>query len=442
MEELLFNKSYLRIKKVLKKAYEAPYYKELLDEAGINPEDDFNYEKFKKIRITSKNEFNEHKYDMFTNSVNDFSMEEYCRIEDGDEKALYLEDRGLSLKVTSGSTGQPLEVFKSFKDMDKDYLSLNIQRRRLTDYDFSGKFMWIWPVNPYTARYFNISCDVNQAREVNKYGYQYFLFEHSDENMRKLYIALREYNCEWMTSSPSVLYKLAEYIQKSGADSLKLKYIECHSEKLYDWQKEKIFEVFGVTPVSIYSSNEIQFMGAVCENGKLHIFSNTCFVEFIDSKKEGTKEICVTSLNYMDVPVIRYKLGDCGDWDMDGDCGCELHKYPAVKLSGFRTNDFLVTKYGTLMEPFVIVDSIYFLHCDMGVEIKQYKVIERDYDVFDYYLPSILIMENTKMIEEFEKNYLEFVLKYPVTVNVKPFEEEVAMTSGMKYRYFEVRLDK
>lgn len=442
MEEQLFKKSYLGIKRVLKKAYESKYYRTLLDEAGINPDDEFEYEDFKRIRITTKNEYDENKFDMFTYSISGFSKEEYQKIEDGDEKDLYLEKYGLLLKITSGSTGQPLEVLKSTKDMDKDYLSLNIQRRRLTDYDFSGKFMWIWPVNPYTLKYFNMNCDVNEAREVNKYGYQFFLYEHSDENMHKLYQSIIDNDCEWMTSSPSVLYKLAEYTEKSQLTPLALKYIECHSEKMYDWQKEKISEVFGVTPVSMYSSNEIQFMGAVCERGKLHLFSNICFVEFIDSRKKDTKEICVTSLNYTDVPVIRYKLGDCGDWDMEVECDCRLHKYPAVKLSGFRTNDFLITKRGTLMEPFVIVDSIYYLACDFNLEIKQYKVIERAYDRFDYFLPRAVIEGNKDRIEEYEKNYLEYVLKYPITVSVKAFEDELSQALGMKYRYFEVKFDE
>lgn len=440
MEKKLFDKSYSGIKRILKKAYESPYYKKLLDEANINPDAEFSYEDFKRIRITTKNDYNENKFDMLTSFASDFSLDEFKKIEGAYEQDQYLEKNGLLLKNTSGSTGQPLDVIKSIRDTNKDYLSLNIQRRKLTNYDFSGKFMWIWPVNPYTLKYFKVDCDVNEAREVNKYGYQFFLYEHSDENLYKLHRAIVDNNCEWMTSSPSVLFKLAEYIEKAELSPLKLKYIECHSEKLYNWQKEKIASVFGVVPVSVYSSNEIQFMGAVCECGKLHIFSNTCFVEFIDSKIEGTKEICVTSLNYTDVPVIRYKLGDCGDWDMDGECDCKLHKYPAIKLSGFRTNDFLVTKKGTLMEPFVITDSIYFLSCSLKLEIKQYKVIEYAYDRFVYYISRALIDENKDRIKKYIEEYLEFVLKYPVVVDVKPFEEEKALASGMKYRYFEVKL--
>lgn len=442
MEEQLFKKSYSHIKKILKKAYESKYYRKLLDEAGINPDADFEYKDFKRIKVTTKNDYNKNKFDMFTDSVCGFSKEEYQKIRDGNEKDLYLEKYGFVLKVTSGSTGQPLEVLKSSKDIDKDYLSLNIQRRRLTNYDFSDKFMWIWPVNPYTIKYFNMNCNVNTPRKINKYGYQFFLYEHSDENMNKLYQALIDNHCKWMTSSPSVLYKLAEYIEKSKLKAPVLKYIECHSEKMYDWQKNKIVEIFGVTPINIYSSNEIQFMGAVCGKGRLHLFSNTCFVEFIDSKKEGIKEICVTSLNYTDLPIIRYKLGDCGDWDMDTECDCSLHNYPLAKLNGFRVNDFLITKNQTLMEPFVIVDSIYFIACDLGLEIKQYKVIQRTYDRFDYYLPKKVIGTNKDNIEDYGEKYLECVLKYSVTINVKPFEDEGSLVSGMKYRYFEVKLDE
>ena len=441
MEEKLFKKYYSQIKKILKKAYEAEYYKKLIDEANIDLNTDFEYEDFKRIRFSTKNDYNDNKFEMFTSGMEGFSKEEYLKIEESDMKDSYLENHGLLLKVTSGSTGQPLEVLKSSKDIDKDYLSLNLQRRKLTDYDFTGKFIWIWPINPYTIKYFNLDCEVNEVKEVNKYGYQFFLYEHSDENMSKLYHALIDNQCEWMTSSPSVLFKLAEFISKYKLNPPTLKYIECHSEKMYDWQKETIADIFGVVPVSIYSSNEIQFMGAVCEKGNLHLFSNACFVEFIESQKTATKEICVTSLNYTNIPVIRYKLGDCGDWNTETECNCKLHKYPSVKLSGFRTNDFLITKNNTYMEPFVISDSIFFLFYYLHLEIRQYKVIERDYDTFEYYLPKKILEENNEAIIEFIQNYLAYVLKYPVTVTTKAYEDEKSFSSGIKYRYFEVKLD-
>ena len=441
MEEQLFEKYYSQIKKILKKAYEAEYYKKLIDEADIDLDSDFKYEDFKRIKFSTKNDYNENKFEMFTSGFEEFSKEEYLKLKDGNIQDNYLRDHGLLLKVTSGSTGQPLEVLKSCRDVNKDYLSLNIQRRKLTDYDFAGKFIWIWPVNPYTIKYFNMGCDVNQIREVNQYGYQFFLYEHSNANIGKLYQALVDNQCEWVTSSPSVLFKLAKYIKEYKLEPPFLKYIECHSEKMYDWQRETIVDVFGVVPVSIYSSNEIQFMGAVCEKGNLHLFSNTCFVEFIESQKEETREICVTSFNYTDVPMIRYKLGDCGDWNKELKCDCKLYKYPSVKLSGFRTNDFLVTKNHTYMEPFVIVDSIYYLSCNFNLEIKQYKVIECDYDKFEYYMPKKLLEENSQAIVEFLQNYLAYILKYSVTVTMKAYEDEKSFSFGMKYRYFEVKLD-
>ena len=441
MEEKIFKKCSSQIKRVLKKAYESDYYRKLIDDANIDLDSDLEYEDFKRIKCSTKNDYNENRFEMFAGKMDGFSKEEYLKLEDRGMKNNYLSRNGLQLKVTSGSTGQPLEVLKSDRDMYKDYLSLNIQRRKLTDYDFTGMFIWVWPVNPYTIKYFDIDCDVNEVRKVNKYGYQFFLYEHSDENFKKLYHALIDNKCEWMTSSPSVLCKLAEYISKYKLNPPVLKYIECHSEKLYDWQKKTIFNVFGVVPVSIYSSNEIQFMGAVCEKGNLHLFSNTCFVEFIESHKKRTKEICVTSLNYTDVPVIRYRLGDCGDWNSEVECDCKLHKYPIVKLNGFRTNDFLITKNNTYMEPFVITDSVFFLFSKFDLVINEYKVIERDYDKFEYYLPKMILKKNKEAITEFLQDYLTCILKYPVNVTIKAYEDEESLSLGKKYRYFEVKFD-
>lgn len=441
VERELFYKNYSQIKKILKKAYETQYYKELIDGAHIDLERDIQYEDFLRIKCSSKNDYHENKFQMCTGELALFLQKEYQDHEEIREKDACLKEHGLQLKVTSGSTGQPLEVLKSNQDIAKDYLSLNMHRRRLTNYDFTGKFMWVWPANPYTVEFFNSICEMNTAIVVNKYGYQFFLYEHSEDNMEKLYRAMIDCQCEWLTSSPSVLYNFANYICEKELTPPELKYIECHSEKLYDWQRETIKSVFKIDPISIYSSNEIQFIGTICEQGNLHIFSNSCFVEFINSTKTQSKEICVTSLLYTDLPIIRYKLGDCGDWLEEGRCSCDFCKYPAAKLSGFRTNDFIITKNGTYMEPFVIVDSIFFLLHIFRIEIKEYKVVECAYDKFEYYLPKAILQKYNDIIIPFIHNYLSYVLDYPITVVTKEYEADTSVAVGMKYRYFEVRMD-
>ena len=94
------------------------------------------------------------------------------------------------------------------------------------------------------------------------------------------------------------------------------------------------------------------------------------------------------------------------------------------------------------MEPFVIVDSIFFLFYNFHIEINQYKVIQRNFDNFEYYLPRKVLDENNNAIIEFVQNYLSYILKYPVTVTTKAYEDEKTFSSGMKYKYFEVKLEQ
>lgn len=441
MEEKNFIENYSKIKNIVCNAYKAPYFKILIDNSGIDISKDFTYDDFRKIEYTTKNNYNDNKFDMFTNQLDGFTKENYDKFENGKTKQQFVRKYNLQFRITSGSTGQPLEVFKGMKDDKKDYIALNMHRRKLTNYEFNGVFMWIWPVNPYTVKFYNYTYSVNEPVHINKYGYQFFLFEHADENLRKLYDALINIKCEWVTSSPTALCSLINYIKKNDLSAPSLKYIECHSEKLYDWQREMITDAFGINPISIYSSNEVQFMGAVCECGNLHVFTNDCFVEFVDTVAD-VKELCVTSLNYKDVPIIRYKLGDCGEWAENQKCNCKLHKYPIINLKGYRVNDFLVTKNNTLVEPFVIADSIYYISNTFNVEIKQHKVVEKRFDLFEYYLDTSLFCSGISKVKDFLEYYLMVVLGYNITVEIMDFKSESSIYKGRKYKYFEVCIEK
>ena len=440
--ELEFIKNAKQIKKILRTAFSSKYYKNLFNQVGIMDIDnieELSYETFSKIPITSKNEYNENKFYMFTFDSDGFDVEHYRMLATGDEKRDYLNKFKIKLHITSGSTGQPLEVLKSQKDYAKDYLMLNNNRLRLTSYNFKGKFIWIWPINSVIYKYFP-NREFNVVREINKYGYMYCFYEHSNDNFNKLYEYIIQNDFEWVTTSPTLLCNFANYIKNNNLTFIHFKYIECHSEKLHDWQKDIISSVFGVKPVSIYSSNEVQFMGATCENN-LHVFSNTCFIEFIKNNN-GRNDLIVTSLNYTDIPIIRYKLGDCGKYINETDCNCALKRFPIIELDGFRSNDFIIGLNGKTIEPFIISDSIFLLSTTFSLNIKKYKVKQVDLDSFEFYLEREFLNDNIYLekYEEFLKEILESVLGYKVKVLMKNIEFDESLYSGNKYKYFEVSM--
>lgn len=438
MEEKNFNKEKGKIMRILRNAFKAKYYQQCFSELNLDLSRDITYEEFKKIPVMDKNNYNANKFDLVTLNTDDFDRDYYFSLSKGNEKQEYLQRFKLRYMTTSGSTGQPLEVLKGYNDEYMDYFTLNYYRKKMSNYNFKGAFVWIWPENPIMRQFLNgdmNGTELKKYRIENRYGYKYFMHEHSDKNFKDLYDFICEKKCEWVTSSPSLLYKLACYIQEKQFNYIEFQYIECHSEKLYDWQKEKIEEVFKCKPVSIYSSNEIQFMAGMCENEHLHMFSKGCFIEFMENN--GIKEVCVTSLNYFDVPIIRYKLGDCGDWCYDEQCDSRLGKLPSFVLNGTRVNDLLTTKSGTIMEPFVITDSVHLLCNRFGLEIKQHKIKQLSPDSFAFYFSKRDLDSSNIEYRFFLQDYLTKLLGYEVNVTIAEIEDLKELNDGRKFRYFE-----
>lgn len=436
VEEELFEKHYRKIKKLLDCANTAPYYKGLIEEAGIDLTGEVTYQDFARIRKTNKDIYEQNKFKMITEKVKGFDYEEFNQIRDLSERYNYLLDQGLVMKLTSGSTGQPLEVIKSNRDNFRDYVSLNENRKRMTAYDLSGTFVQIWPVNKsILKKYYSEQEAAKDYKVINDRGYMYFLSEHSEENLKKMYDFMFEKNCEWITSSPTVLYKFAKMIDDQKLQLPNIRYLECHSEKLYDWQREMIEKVFKCDISSIYSSNEVQFIGGLCKNGKMHLFEKSCFVEIVPDEN-GNKEILLTSLNYFDIPIIRYKIGDCGEWDMSGDCGCEFNDYAAFEVYGFRKNDFIKTERG-VVEPFLITDSVFALARECDIAINRYRAVQNAFNKFTYYIPGELIGTKADIIKKYLEKFVGDSLdRDDIEVKLEEFNLEDTTHFSKKFRYF------
>ncbi len=436
IEEELFEQYYKKIKKVLDYADSSEYYHNLFVDAGIDLSKKITYEEFKKIPKTEKNIYEKNKYGMVTKKLKLFEREKVNQIINLDERLKYFRECGIRSKVTSGSTGQPLEVLKGNKDIFRDYVVLNENRKKITDYDFSGSFVQIWPVNEAIFRKYRPEDEFTEYVTLNERGYMFLLCEHSEENLMRLYHFLFEKKCEWITSSPTVLYKLAKIIVEKKLDIPNIKYTECHSEKLYDWQKEMIYEAFKCDISSIYSSNEVQFIAGQCKCGRMHLFEKACFMEIVPDEN-GHDEILLTSLNYCEIPMIRYKIGDCGKWYGEQACDCEFKSYRSFELYGFRKNDYIKTCQGDL-EPFLIADSVFALAHESRIDIRSYRAVQTEYNKFVFYIPQ----ENIEAEGDFVKTKIEEFLKVglqrdDIEVLIERFDLDDTTHFGRKFRYFE-----
>jgi phenylacetate-CoA ligase len=95
---------------------------------------------------------------------------------------------------------------------------------------------------------------------------------------------------------------------------------------------------------------EIAAAASECEHGKLHLWPDAGLLETIDVARESdgsqTREFVCTGLLNMDMPLIRYRVGDCGQLEASSavcECGRTL---PVIKALDGRADDILYTMDG------------------------------------------------------------------------------------------------
>ena len=418
------------IKNVLQAAADTDYYKKLFKENGICVDEIKTYDDFIKIPITTKEEYRTNKYDFICNSKKKLLDIEQLKKCAGNFKACdkLLEKGGFNMVITSGSTGIPLEVIHSNKDDYRNYYMLNRYRRKFKEFSITEKYIWLLPMNEKTKCMF---FEKENKFLKDEYGIQYFLTNYSDEYMKEMHKLVEEEKPTWITGSPTAVATYAQFLKRNGL-SVKFNYIELHSEPCFSWQAAIIEEVFKTNYSIVYSSNEINFIAASCQDGKLHILEDNVFVELLESEQEGvsSQKVVLTGLNYLDTPFIRYEIGDLAK-----ETYCETCKKDAIELTGYRCSDMIYFSDETVCEPYIIYDSIFFMNAALKCDVLRYQVTQSSLGVFEYELDCKI---NDQLKERMIK-FLEDFLSEGLCVKIKVIVNEMSkekMLKNQKYKRF------
>ena len=430
-----FEKQKIFIKKVLKCSEKSKYYKEIYEKNNIDVASIDTYQDFCRIPILTKAELNDNKYHMITDEVRRINKDMYLSFgDDFKRKKDYLSENNFYLKITSGSTGIPVEIFKSKYDLQREYLGFNYFRKKTSGIFPSGKYIWIWPANKYIRQYFYDNPEMKVYRD-NDYGYKYMMEEYSDQSFKELSEFIVSEDIQWITAPPSMLYYYSQYISNNHLP-VKFGYIECHSEKLYQYQAELIYKTFGTTPVSVYSSNEVQFMGISCQCGNIHVIPQNSFIELL-AGPSGTARVVATSLACLDLPIIRYDLGDVGDFVDARKCKCGIES-PIIQLKEYRANDFLITKNGKKYEPFILTDLMLLIRARFSLKIDEYIIYQKSYDeiYFCFNNDALFFVKNQYAVYDFIEAYLLDITGFVFTIKfcaIDCIREKVGVS---KFKYF------
>ncbi len=271
-----------RVRKLVKKAYEIPFYKKRFDSVGIKPEDIKEAKDLAKLPLLTKDELRE------------WMNEE-------DKKGIYSDwyhDK------TSGSTGNPLMLLISPKE--KAYNMANWFRvMLLCGYNpFFGKTMS--PVSTHSQ-------SGTQKTILQKFGILRREFLNNNLPESEIVEHINSYKPDFLYTNKSTLLKIALYVKNSGAELHKPKWFCPTGEKLDENSKKLLREVFGENLIDSYGTTETGAVLTRFNDNESYITNTDSFAVNIygdDGKLSDEGKIVITPLYCTDLPIINYVIGD------------------------------------------------------------------------------------------------------------------------------------
>ena len=352
-----------RVRKLVRRAYEIPFYKERFDSVGVKPSDIKEGKDLAKLPLLTKAELREW-------------MNEEAK-KPGYESWYH--------DCTSGSTGNPMMIL--FSPREKAYNMANWFRVMLLyGYNpFFGKTMS--PVSTHSQ-------SGSQTTFLQKIGILRRQFIDNQQSEEDIIKQINEYKPDFLYSNKSTLMKIALYAKKNNIELHKPKWF-CPTGEMLDTNAVNLLrEAFGGMLVDSYGTTET---GSVLtrKNGEPRYVTNTeSFVMNIYDENDELSDsgrIVVTPLYLVDLPIINYVIGDSVKGKYEGE------ELVVTEVQG-RLNDLIKHKNGKVTSYFEINKLLGEFH-----DIVQLRFIQKSYELL--HIQCVKNQDVDTPIEEIEKRF-------------------------------------
>ena len=324
--------------------YNVPYYHDVMDKLGLEPEDIRNIKALKYFPILTKKEIKDNYHKIISNEIN---------------------KRGAMKATTSGTTGVPLTFYRDMNTCVWTDAAL-LRGMSWANYRLGEKIVSFSDLNWPSL--------LGKIRLKLIHAYSFPAFAKKDElvsYMEKIKL-LRPFCLKGLASN---LYRIAKICEENGINDIHIPIIFSTAEMLYDFQRDFLGKHFRSNVFDYYGCNEVGSLAYECEFKNKHISDEHVIVETTDSNGNNVintlGEITITDLDNYAMPFIRYKNGDIGIL-ANCNCGCKRHLTFLQGIEG-RSQDFLKTLDGNL------IPSIFFPGHFRNIKgVEQYQIIQTD----------------------------------------------------------------
>ena len=292
---------------------------------------------------------------------------------------------------TSGTTGKPINLWWSHETVLEWYALFEARTRGW--YGVTRDDRWamlggqlVVPRNQRRPPFWIWNSAFNQL-----YMSSYHL---SPEFIPYYLDALKQYKIKYLFGYTSSLYALAQEGARRGRTDLEMLAAITNAEPVYPYQRNMMADTFQSPVSETYGMAELVGSGNECQFGKMHLWSDVGLMEIMNENKvvgdSLSGELICTGLLNIDMPLIRYHVGDRGTLEQPGtSCACG-RTLPIMAAIEGRVDDTLYTPDG---RPVGRLDTVF----KGDLPIQEAQIIQETLGrVHLYYVPADHFSDRSK----------------------------------------------
>jgi phenylacetate-CoA ligase len=330
--------------------YKIPYYKKLFDKNMIHPDKIRTLEDFAQIPVLTKHDIKEH----FNDLINP-----------------YLKQKDIFYDSTSGSTGIPLQLARSWDDQEYG-AALKYRSNSWCGWNYWNKSVWLVSdtrrIKELDSLKGRIILAIQRKLVINTKNI-------TKENMFDWVNQIKKYKPDFLYGYSSIINEFARFIMENNITVSGVNGVISTAETLRN--RDLISQAFNAPVYDQYGSSEIFCTAHECIKGNMHFNIDEILVEFADiSDSSEIKKMICTPLYLYGMPLLRYDIQDSAI-PVVSKCDCGL-PYPIIDLKVGRLSDNLISDKGKLVSGVTL--SWYLT--DATHKIEQYQIIQEKFNDF------------------------------------------------------------
>jgi len=327
-----------RLQRLIRHAHaNVPYYRRLMDEHGIRPDDITKPSDLQLLPPLTKELIRANSRELLA---------------DGYPRAKLLEGH------TGGSSGTPL----CFHSSREGRLTHGLARS-LRAMEWAGVQPGDRTIHVTKRRFPGTASEGFLARLSRMMSRDVFVdcMSFSEETLPAVIEKIAKSHPRALRGYSSAICIIADFIRESGKQAPEVGEVVVGGEQLFDEQRALLRQVFGTEPFSRYSSFENFDIAMECEaHAGMHVNAEDLLVEIVDDSGMPVSDGCrgrllVTNLHEYGMPLIRYDTDDESSF-AGRDCTCGRH-LPLIEGVVGKTGNTIYTPSGKRLSPLTLGSS-------------------------------------------------------------------------------------